>query len=235
SLQNGPLLSAWESLKEYARLVRPSKGAEVGASPEEPRVSRFYKLETSFRHLQCSLATVLARAWNVVETRLAKETSTLADPEERHELEAKDPAKLSPEARQLNVLEEFVALRYFSFIRGALGHLRHVMIFLALSFSLALISLNIYSFEPHQSLIWSFTLIFIVAGAMVVGVLVQLHRDPVLSRVTGTTGNALDLHFYLRIVAFAAVPLLTLLATHYPSIGRYLVSFLQPSLEALKK
>src|SRR5262249_47424447 len=108
SLQNGPLLSAWESLKEYARLVRPSKGAEVGASPEEPRVSRFYKLETSFRHLQCSLATVLARAWNVVETRQAKETSTLADPEERHELEAKDPAKLSPEARQLNVLEEFV-------------------------------------------------------------------------------------------------------------------------------
>ena len=69
---------------------------------------------------------------------------------------------------------------------------------------------------------------------MVVGVLVQLHRDPVLSRVTGTTGNALDLHFYLRIIAFAAVPLLTLLATHYPSIGRYLVSFLQPSLEALK-
>ncbi len=108
------------------------------------------------------------------------------------------------------------------------------MIFLALSFSLALISLNSYSFEPHQSLIWSFTLIFIVTGAMVVGVLVQLHRDPILGRVTGTTGNALGLHFYLRIIAFAAIPLLTLLATHYPSIGRYLVSFLQPSLEALK-
>jgi hypothetical protein len=44
----------------------------------------------------------------------------------------------------------------------------------------------------------------------------------------------LDLHFYLRLVAFGGVPLLTLLATHYPSIGRYLVGFLQPSLEALK-
>jgi hypothetical protein len=38
----------------------------------------------------------------------------------------------------------------------------------------------------------------------------------------------------LRLVAFGAVPLLTLLATHFPSIGQYVVSFLQPSLEALK-
>jgi hypothetical protein len=229
-----PLLSAVESLKEYAGVTPPSDGTGSGVSQEGPRVSRFYELETRFSDLQRSLATVLGKAWDVVETRHAKETSMLADPEERHDLEAKDPGRLSPEARQLNVLEEFVALRFVSFIRGVLGHLRHVMIFLALSFSLALISLNIYSFEPHQSLIWSFTLIFIVTGAMVVGVLVQLHRDPILSRVTGTSGNALDLHFYLRIVAFGTVPLLTLLATHYPAIGRYLVSFVQPSLEALK-
>ena len=141
-------LSVLESLKEYARLVRSSDDTRDGASSKESRVSRFCKLETSFRHLQCSLATVLGKTWNVVEARQAKETSTLADPEERHELEAKDPSKLTPEARQLNVLEEFVALRYVSFIRGALGHLRHVMIFLALSFSLALISLNIYSLSP---------------------------------------------------------------------------------------
>jgi hypothetical protein len=62
----------------------------------------------------------------------------------------------------------------------------------------------------------------------------QLHRDPILSRVTGTTGNTLDIHFYLRIVAVGALPLLTLLATHFPSIGHYLLSFLRPSLEALK-
>jgi hypothetical protein len=136
--------------------------------------------------------------------------------------------------KQLNALEDFVALQYLAFIRLALSHLRHVMIFVAASFTLVLISLNIYSFEPHQSLIWSFTLIFIVTGFMVVSVLAQLHRDPILSRVTGTSGNSLDMHFYLRLVAFGALPLLTLLATHFPSIGQYLVSFLQPSLEALK-
>jgi hypothetical protein len=229
-----PRLPALESLREYARPPQVVSCAKGVALENIARVSRFYKVETRFCKLQHSLAEVLGKAWKVVESRQAKETSTLADPEERHELEEKDPGKLSPEARQLNVLEEFIALRYLSFIRGVLVHLRHVMIFLALSFSLSLISLNIYSFEPHQSLIWSFTLIFMVTGGMVVGVLVQLHRDPILSRVTGTTANALDLHFYLRLVAFGGVPLLTLLATHYPSIGRYLVGFLQPSLEALK-
>jgi hypothetical protein len=69
---------------------------------------------------------------------------------------------------------------------------------------------------------------------MVVGVLMQLHRDPIMSRITNTAGNSLDMHFYLRIIAFGAVPLLTLLATNFPSIGRYLVSFVGPSLEALK-
>lgn len=39
--------------------------------------------------------------------------------------------------------------------------------------------------------------------------------------------NALDMHFYLRLVAFAALPLLTLLATHFPSVGHYVISLLQ--------
>ena len=229
-----PVLSVVESLKEYGQVVDHRDRRANGAAMDEPRVSRFYDLEIRFRSLQNALAEVLGKAWDVVEGRQEKELAALADPEDRHKLEGTDRGKLTQESRELNALEHFIALRYVTFIRGVLGHLRHVMIFLALSFSLALTSLNIYSFEPHQSLIWSFTLIFVVTGAMVVGVLMQLHRDPILSRVTGTSGNTLDLHFYLRIVAFGSVPLLTLLATHYPALGRYLVSFLQPSLEALK-
>ena len=178
---------------------------------------------------------MLGSAWDVLEADWSKDAPQLVDYDSR-DPGGRDKAEAVPDpvGRQRQCLEEFIGLRYVAFIRGVLGHLRHVMIFLALSFSLVLVSLNIYSFEPHQSLIWSFTLIFVVAGVMVVGVLMQLHRDPILSRVTGTTGNTLDIHFYLRIVAFGALPLLTLLATHFPSIGHYLLSFLRPSLEALK-
>ncbi len=222
-----PLFAALDSLVEYRQAASSQAGGDS-------RIAAYFALEIGFRKLQDDLAEVLRRAWDALEPRWRRESAQLIDHDDRADLDTKPGVLPDLETRQMRVLEEYVALRYVTFIRGVLGHLRHVMIFLALSFSLVLISLNVYSFEPHQSLIWSFTLIFVVTGFMVVGVLVQLHRDPILSRVTGTTGHALDLHFYLRIVAFGAVPLLTLLATHYPSIGRYLVSFLQPSLEALK-
>jgi hypothetical protein len=98
-----------------------------------------------------------------------------------------------------------------------------------------MISLNIYSFQPHQSLIWSFTLIFIVTGADA-GWLpgAAAPRSHPESSDRHDRPIELDLHVYLRIVAFAGVPLLVLLTTHYPAIGRYLVSFVQASLEARK-
>jgi hypothetical protein len=108
------------------------------------------------------------------------------------------------------------------------------VIFLPVSFSLALISLAIYSFEPHRGLIWSVTALFVGIGFIMLTVLMQMHRDPILSRITGTKPNELGLTFYVRIAALGIGPLLTLLATHYPSISRYVVSFLQPGLEALK-
>jgi hypothetical protein len=131
-------------------------------------------------------------------------------------------------------LEEYTALRYVAFIRPVVAHIRHSLIFLATSFSLVLISLNVYSFEPHRALIWSFTAIFAVLGFITVVVLMQVHRNSILSLITGTTPNELGLGFYVRAFSLGAVPLLTLLSTHFPVIGRGLQSFLQPGLEALK-
>ncbi|HEY6307635.1 MAG TPA: hypothetical protein VI488_14375 [Candidatus Angelobacter sp.] len=139
-----------------------------------------------------------------------------------------------PEATQVEILEQFAALRYVSFIRAVLAQLRHCLIFLAISFSLILLSLNVYSFEPHQSLIWSFTAIFVIVGFIVVVVLMQVHRDPILARITRTEANELGLPFYVRIFSIGLVPLLTLLSAHFPAIGHSLTSFLQPGLDALK-
>ncbi len=150
--------------------------------------------------------------------------------------DSENPAKKAEQRkhRQLARMEEFVAWRYEGFIRTVLGHMKHSLMFLAVAFSLVLISLNLYAFEPHDSLLWSLTVIFIVLGALTIVSLMQIHRDPILSRMSGTTPNDLGLDFYVRIVSFGAAPLITLLATHFPSIGRYVTSFLQPGLEALK-
>jgi uncharacterized MAPEG superfamily protein len=138
------------------------------------------------------------------------------------------PKAMDARAEQINHLEEFVALRYVAFIGGVLYQIRLLITIVAMLFTLVLLSLNIYSFEPHQSLIWSFTAMFAVIGLVIVKVLKEVHRDNVLSRITGSTANDLGLDFYVRIAAFGVAPLATLLATHFPAIGQYVVSFLQP-------
>lgn len=147
-----------------------------------------------------------------------------------------DPSRQEKQCQKAQVarMEAFVAWRYEGFIRAGMYQLRQLLFYLAISFSLILVSLNLYSFEPHQSLIWSLTVIFFVLGMLTIIGLMQIHRDPILSRMSGTQPNDLGLDFYVRIVSLGAAPLITLLATHFPSIGRGLLSFLQPGLEALK-
>ncbi|HZI57328.1 MAG TPA: hypothetical protein VFF39_11160 [Verrucomicrobiae bacterium] len=139
-----------------------------------------------------------------------------------------------PCASQMQKLENFIALRYVAFLGDVLYQIRLLIIAVAVLFTLILLSLNIYSFEPHESLVWSFTAIFAVIGFLIVNVLWQVHRDNVLSSVTGSKANELGMDFYIRVVAFGVGPLLTLLTTHFPAIGRYLVSLLRPGLEAMK-
>jgi hypothetical protein len=61
----------------------------------------------------------------------------------------------------------------------------------------------------------------------------QMDRDAILSRLSGTEPGKLDRDFYYRVVSYGALPLLALLASQFPSIGRFLFSWLQPGLNAL--
>jgi len=204
-----------------------------------PATDAFYNLDVCFGDIQSTLASILNNVLDVLDEHWSTRCPDLVEGEEL-EKGGKEvrvncrPEKIKPDEQHIRQLEEYAALRYVAFIRGVLGHMRYLLIFLGVSFSLVLISLNIYSFEPHQSLIWSFTAIFTAIGFTVVMVLMQTHKDHILSRITDTTPNELGTAFYIRIVTFGAAPLLALIATNFPSIGRYLLSFLQPGLEALK-
>src|SRR6185312_5337370 len=119
-------------------------------------------------------------------------------------------------------------------IRAVLARIRLLILFLAIAFSLAMVSLVVYSFEPHRELLWSVTALFIAIGVLVTTVMIQMHTNPILSRIAGTKPGRVDLTFYVHLVVLGVGPLLTLLATHFPSMGRYILSFLQPGLEAIK-
>jgi hypothetical protein len=63
--------------------------------------------------------------------------------------------------------------------------------------------------------------------------LVGLERDPILSRIAGTTPGKLDVESYLKVIGYGTLPVLGLLASQFPSISGFLYSWVAPTLQAL--
>lgn len=233
--------SAVDAREEIHGLLYPSRGqkdANLSPPPDKlpkTREELIRRMQETFTQIQERMATVLNHALRVLQqywsTHVLDSNESADQGSDKPE---KTPVPESTATQSVLLLEKYVAIRYMAFIRAVLVHVKLLLIFLAISFSLMLISLNVYSFEPHQSLIWSFTAIFAVIGVTALAVLAEAHRNEILSRISGTKPNELGLSFYVRIASLGAAPLFTLLATHFPSIGRFLVSFFQPGLEALK-
>lgn len=130
--------------------------------------------------------------------------------------------------------EEYVAIRYISMIRAVLANLRCVIAFVSISFALAVVAWNSYPFQPRQKLDWFFTALLLLLGVSVVWVFAQMHRNPILSRVTDTKENELGFDFYLRVATFGALPVLTWLASQFPDIAATVYRFIAPVEPALK-
>jgi len=129
--------------------------------------------------------------------------------------------------------ERFVCLVFASFLRAMLVRIRTMIAAIGWMYVFLLIGITLYPFEP-KSFIQVVLVILLVVIVLAVGtVFVQIHRDPVLSDLTDTTPGQLGTDFWIRIVSFTAVPLLTLLASQFPSINRFIYSWLQPGLQAL--
>jgi hypothetical protein len=61
-----------------------------------------------------------------------------------------------------------------------------------------------------------------------------MERDCTLSRITDSKPGEVDgFGFYTRIAAVGALPLLSVLASHFPSIGQYVFSWVQPLLRTV--
>jgi hypothetical protein len=134
----------------------------------------------------------------------------------------------------IRLAEEFLVIRYVSLIRAVLINIRQLMTFVSSAFVLAIIAFNSYPFEPRQWVDWAFTGLLFALGASVVLVFAQMHRNPILSRITGTQVNQLGSAFYIRLATFGAVPVLTWLASQFPTIGNGISRLIQSGLQVAK-
>jgi hypothetical protein len=130
--------------------------------------------------------------------------------------------------------EEFLAVRFVTFITYTLRLMRGFLEFIMYGFILLVLALAVYPFEGRLYIEVAILFIFVVSGATVATVFAQMDRDPLLSRLSETKPNQLGINFVIRLASFGALPLLTLLASLVPDVGRFLQSWLQPALQSLK-
>jgi hypothetical protein len=175
---------------------------------------------------------VAARA---VRTHLDEFDWSIGDSDSvRRELDSV-PRKEPTAAQRLRLLEEeFVAYRYLIFIRYVFRHLRNLLMFVIVGFIFSVISMHSY---PFLGLRWIGVVCWVVLVTLGIGVgmvFAQMDRDAILSRLTETKANEVGRNFFLRMLQFGALPLLTVVTTQFPAVGRLLASWLQPALQALR-
>ena len=102
------------------------------------------------------------------------------------------------------------------------------MTFVSGAFVLALLAWNSYPFQPKQWVDWTFTImLFGFLNPSLSGYLRRVHRNPLLSRITGTEANQLGGDFFWRIFAYGAVPVLTWVGLGLPSVSNAVSKLLQ--------
>jgi hypothetical protein len=178
-------------------------------------------LQSRFVRAADALLTKLAPRWALEG---GSDTLQAAEPWER-------PDPVDADCRAL--AEEFVALRYISLINFESAQLKNLVVLLSLGFVLALGALAAYPFLAGRAGVWTLAGVFVVFGAAIVVSFAQMDRDAILSKLAKGTPGKLDWSFYIRVASYGALPLLALLASQFPSVGRSLFSWLEPALSAL--
>jgi hypothetical protein len=215
----GPLPLPLETLENQPDLPGEDTGRELGYIYS---IERHYAL-----FCEALLQHILIPYWNEKRIGFVNEVGP-ENPGARHVTDAPQ------EPLSIRLAEEFLAIRYVALIRTVLVNIRHLMLFVSMAFVLTIVAWNSYPFQPHQQLDLCFTILMLCLSIGFIWVFAQMHRNPLLSRITSTTPNELGADFYIRIATFGAVPVLTWLAYQFPEIGGNIFRLLQPSLQVAK-
>jgi hypothetical protein len=128
------------------------------------------------------------------------------------------PAAGDPEVKK------FLALRVAAYLRFVFAHLRSCLIAALTSGLLALIAVTTYAFEPKHFVSLGGWLALAAAVALTLWIFFQMDRNPTLSRIGGTTAGkvTLDSALVTKLVTYAGIPILGLIATQFPEVGQLL-------------
>jgi hypothetical protein len=177
------------------------------------------------------LATVLIPSWRTETDSLLVDRSRPTNIETDNNRGPVIPANFPA---HVLAAEEFFVLPYVGFIQNILGRMRAIVLGSLFLFVAATLGMSSYPFDPLPILGGIFLAVFIITGTTIIVIYAGLHRDATLSYITGTRPGELGFEFWRQLFTFGVGPLLGLLTTLFPSITDFVISWLQPSTQAIK-
>jgi hypothetical protein len=130
--------------------------------------------------------------------------------------------------------EEFFVLPYVGFTQNILGRIRTIVLGSLWLFVATTLAVSSYPFDPLPILGGIFLAVFVIIGTTMILIYAGMHRDATLSYITGSEPGELGGEFWRQLFTFGIGPLLGLLTTLFPSITDFVMSWLQPSSQAIK-
>jgi hypothetical protein len=130
--------------------------------------------------------------------------------------------------------EEFVCLSYVGYLQNLLGRVRTMALSILGLFAAIAFSFAFYPYTPRPAIILCLLALLLIVASVVGLVYAGLARDETVSHITNTEPGALGWDFWTRIAGFIGVPLIGLVAAQFPGITDFLVSWIQPGLNAAK-
>ncbi len=227
---------------EFNDCLLPGKLWDVPSGEKAEPLYLLYAIDKGYADFCRSvLALFLIPYWENERTGLVEDSNYPGDSEIPKAIPQSEPSqeegKRKIERRGptlIRLAEELLVVRYITLIRATLVNIRYLMLFVSASFVLALVAWNTYPFQPRAFIDWCFTMLLIVISVGFISVFAQIHRNAILSRITDTKPNELGWDFYLRIITFGGIPILTWLAYEFPQVGGSLFKILQPGLQVVK-
>jgi hypothetical protein len=138
-----------------------------------------------------------------------------------------------PADQKYMLAEDIIALAFYAYIRKVMQELRNILFFLGVAISLLFAALHTYAFRADQAIDWWFFGLFAAMGLGIVVVIAQVERNALISRLSDRKPGELGGSFYLQLLKYGTVPILTIFGSQIPTISNVLLKWAQPALEAL--
>jgi hypothetical protein len=137
-----------------------------------------------------------------------------------------------PREIEMREIETYLAIRVVVYLRYVFAHLRYALGSATICGLTLLVAVSSYAFQPKRFLSFGIWMALLLVSVMTLRAFVQMDRNGTLSAISGTDAGKvnLDRTFFSNLFTYGGIPVLGIVLTQFPSVGRLFGSWLGPLL-----